>query len=75
MDQASKKLVSPWLLACCALIFAKVVTVGVTRLTHSVLSMIEWQPLTGLFPPLMGKFTVIIAPLTTLELRRINGPF
>lgn len=41
-----------WLLACCALVFAMVVLGGVTRLTHSGLSIVEWQPLVGTLPPL-----------------------
>jgi cytochrome c oxidase assembly protein subunit 15 len=41
-----------WLLACCTLIFLMVVVGGVTRLTHSGLSMTEWQPLIGTVPPL-----------------------
>jgi cytochrome c oxidase assembly protein subunit 15 len=41
-----------WLLACCALIFAMVVLGGVTRLTHSGLSIVEWKPLVGALPPL-----------------------
>jgi len=55
--------------------FAKGEASGVTRLTHSGLFMVEWQPLTGTFPPLMGKFAGTTAPLSTLELRRINGTF
>ncbi|OGA52470.1 MAG: heme A synthase [Betaproteobacteria bacterium RIFCSPLOWO2_12_FULL_62_13] len=44
--------VAKWLLACCALVFALVVLGGVTRLTHSGLSIVEWQPLVGTVPPL-----------------------
>jgi cytochrome c oxidase assembly protein subunit 15 len=44
--------VAIWLLACCALIFAMVVVGGVTRLTHSGLSIVEWQPIVGTLPPL-----------------------
>lgn len=40
-----------WLLACCALVFAMVVVGGITRLTHSGLSITEWQPLAGAIPP------------------------
>src|SRR3977135_3409924 len=43
---------APWLLACCALVFAMVVVGGVTRLTHSGLSIVEWQPIVGALPPL-----------------------
>ena len=41
-----------WLLVCAALVFAMVVIGGVTRLTHSGLSMVEWRPLIGILPPL-----------------------
>ena len=44
--------VAAWLLACCALLFAMVVVGGVTRLTHSGLSITEWQPIVGTLPPL-----------------------
>ena len=40
-----------WLLAVAALVFAMVVLGGVTRLTQSGLSMVEWQPLIGWLPP------------------------
>jgi cytochrome c oxidase assembly protein subunit 15 len=36
----------------CALVFAMVVLGGVTRLTHSGLSIVEWKPLVGALPPL-----------------------
>jgi len=41
-----------WLIACCGLVFAMVVLGGVTRLTRSGLSIVEWQPLVGTLPPL-----------------------
>jgi heme a synthase len=41
-----------WLIACCAMIFLMVVIGGITRLTESGLSITEWQPLTGVLPPL-----------------------
>jgi cytochrome c oxidase assembly protein subunit 15 len=44
--------VRAWLIACCALIFIMVVLGGVTRLTESGLSIVEWQPLSGAIPPL-----------------------
>ncbi|MHB8667787.1 MAG: COX15/CtaA family protein [Burkholderiales bacterium] len=44
--------VAAWLLACCALVFAMVVVGGVTRLTHSGLSIVEWQPIVGAVPPI-----------------------
>jgi cytochrome c oxidase assembly protein subunit 15 len=44
--------IAAWLLVCCALVFAMVVVGGVTRLTHSGLSIVEWQPIVGTLPPL-----------------------
>jgi cytochrome c oxidase assembly protein subunit 15 len=41
-----------WLLICCAMIFAMVVLGGVTRLTGSGLSMVQWDPIFGVVPPL-----------------------
>ena len=49
---SSNRAVAVWLLACCALVFAMVVVGGITRLTHSGLSIVEWQPLVGTVPPL-----------------------
>jgi len=44
--------VAAWLFICAALTFAMVVVGGITRLTESGLSMVEWQPLAGAIPPL-----------------------
>lgn len=44
--------IAAWLFVCAALVFAMVVVGGVTRLTHSGLSIVEWQPLVGTVPPL-----------------------
>ena len=41
-----------WLLACCAMVFVMVVLGGITRLTQSGLSIMEWAPLKGALPPL-----------------------
>jgi cytochrome c oxidase assembly protein subunit 15 len=41
-----------WLFTCAAAVFAMVVIGGVTRLTDSGLSMVEWRPLMGILPPL-----------------------
>lgn len=49
---APARAVAAWLFACCALVFAMVVVGGVTRLTHSGLSIVEWQPIVGTLPPL-----------------------
>ena len=44
--------VAIWLLTCCALVFAIVVVGGITRLTRSGLSIVEWKPIAGMLPPL-----------------------
>lgn len=41
-----------WLFACCVIVFGMVVLGGVTRLTGSGLSMVEWNPIFGIIPPL-----------------------
>ena len=48
----SRRAVAAWLFACCALVFAMVVVGGVTRLTHSGLSIVEWKPVIGAVPPM-----------------------
>ncbi len=44
--------VAMWLLLCCAMVFFMVVLGGATRLTGSGLSMVQWQPLFGILPPM-----------------------
>jgi cytochrome c oxidase assembly protein subunit 15 len=51
-DGTARRQVAGWLLLCCALVFAMVVVGGVTRLTRSGLSIVEWEPLIGAIPPL-----------------------
>ncbi len=48
----SQRAVAWWLFACCAMVFVTMVVGGVTRLTHSGLSIVEWKPLIGALPPL-----------------------
>jgi cytochrome c oxidase assembly protein subunit 15 len=52
MTPRDRRAVAGWLLACAALVFLIVVVGGVTRLTRSGLSIVEWQPLVGALPPL-----------------------
>jgi len=47
--------ISRWLLVCLFLIFAMVVLGGVTRLTGSGLSMVNWHPVHGVLPPLNAE--------------------
>ena len=44
--------VAVWLLVCAAMIFVMVALGGVTRLTESGLSITQWQPVSGVLPPL-----------------------
>lgn len=44
--------VAAWLFVCCSMVFATLIVGGVTRLTHSGLSIVEWQPIVGTIPPL-----------------------
>lgn len=53
MSRIMQKPIAIWLLICCALVFAMVVVGGVTRLTDSGLSIVEWQPIVGTMPPIM----------------------
>ena len=50
--EPNHKAIAIWLLVCCATIFGMIVLGGVTRLTGSGLSMVEWAPIMGILPPL-----------------------
>jgi len=41
-----------WLLGCAAVVYLMIVVGGITRLTQSGLSMVEWEPIRGILPPL-----------------------
>ena len=43
-----------WLLICAAVVYLMIVVGGITRLTQSGLSMVEWAPIMGSLPP-MGE--------------------
>ena len=74
-----------WLAGCCLLVFAMVVVGGVTRLTHSGLSITQWQPIVGTLPPLDAgdwndafsryqatpEFRDVNAAMTLAEFKRI----
>lgn len=49
---AHLRVVAIWLFVCAAMIFVMIVLGGLTRLTDSGLSMVEWKPITGLLPPM-----------------------
>ena len=52
MEEQHHKQIALWLFACCGMIFLMVVIGGLTRLTGSGLSMVEWAPIMGWIPPL-----------------------
>jgi heme a synthase len=49
---SNSRAIAIWLFICAIMIFVMVVLGGVTRLTHSGLSMVEWKPATGFLPPM-----------------------
>jgi len=51
-DLSVRRQIAIWLFACSAMVFAILVVGGVTRLTHSGLSIVEWKPIVGIIPPL-----------------------
>jgi cytochrome c oxidase assembly protein subunit 15 len=52
MDDRTRRQVATWLFTLCALLFIMIVVGGITRLTRSGLSIVEWQPIIGTLPPL-----------------------
>ena len=52
MDTKTKKQITIWLISACMIIFLMVIIGGITRLTHSGLSMVEWRPISGAIPPM-----------------------
>jgi heme a synthase len=52
---ASQRGVALWLFACAGLVYAILLVGGITRLTRSGLSIVEWQPLLGALPPLSDQ--------------------
>ena len=45
-------IIAAWLVVLIVMVFAMIVIGGITRLTHSGLSMVEWHPVTGWLPPI-----------------------
>jgi len=50
-ERRHRRAVGIWLLICCLVLFCLVMLGGATRLTGSGLSMVDWQPVTGIIPP------------------------
>ena len=75
-SRARPVVLSRWLFAVAALVFAMVVVGGITRLTESGLSITEWKPVSGAIPPLGHADWQHAFDLykQTPEYREINGP-
>ena len=52
MSTDSTKLKKYWLLAFCILVLLMISVGGITRLTRSGLSIVEWKPVSGIIPPI-----------------------
>ncbi len=50
--QSHARSIALWLYLCAAMVFAMILLGGLTRLTGSGLSMVSWEPFTGVLPPL-----------------------
>jgi cytochrome c oxidase assembly protein subunit 15 len=75
LPSRDQRAIAVWLLLCCAMIFAMVVIGGITRLTESGLSMVEWRPLIGWLPPLSdGAWQDVFAKYqATPQFQKVNA--
>jgi len=60
MQTNSNRAIAYWLFACCSMVLATLLVGGVTRLTRSGLSIVEWQPLLGVIPPLTASDWLVV---------------
>ena len=51
-ERSHNRRIASWLFVCCLMVYAMVILGGATRLTGSGLSMVEWDPIFGIVPPL-----------------------
>lgn len=52
IDNSSQRHIGWWLVLCCVMVTLMVAVGGLTRLTESGLSIVEWKPISGTLPPL-----------------------
>lgn len=52
LSPRNARIIALWLFVVVAMVFVMVLIGGLTRLTHSGLSMVSWEPLTGWIPPM-----------------------
>lgn len=66
--------ISGWIIACMGMVLLMVLVGGITRLTESGLSIVEWKLLSGIFPPLTheGWEQELAAYRQTPEYQQIN---
>ena len=55
MNLSKLKYIYWWLVVCLTLVFTMVFIGGLTRLTDSGLSMVEWNIISGIFPPILNS--------------------
>lgn len=51
IERHQQQRMGSWLMVCCFVLFVLIMLGGATRLTGSGLSMVEWEPVTGIIPP------------------------
>lgn len=73
-DNYLKKL---WLLVFCLLVILMISVGGITRLTRSGLSIVEWRPITGIIPPLTEQEWISQFELykSSPEFNQVNSHF
>jgi heme a synthase len=52
MNRDADRQVGIWLLVCCVVLLSLILLGAATRLTGSGLSIVHWQPITGVWPPI-----------------------
>lgn len=77
MSENQHRNLAIWLLLVCVIIFGMIVLGGVTRLTGSGLSMVEWKPIMGVLPPLNLEQWLSAFDLykTSPEFVKVNSAF
>lgn len=75
--ESRNKVIAAWMLLVCLVLVAMVVLGGVTRLTGSGLSMVQWEPVTGVLPPSNDREWQQVFDLykATPEYQKINSHF